>query len=52
MQRWLWALSLALLAGCGGVNAPATQTRTAEIVDLTVAARTLPTQNAAVPPPP
>jgi hypothetical protein len=33
-------------------NAPATQTRTAEIVELTVAARTLPTQNAAVPPTP
>jgi hypothetical protein len=57
-MRGLWRLlagSLigALLIGCGAVpDAQATQTRTSEIVELTVAARLLPTQNAAIPPTP
>jgi hypothetical protein len=42
-----------VLVGCGAApNAQATQTRTSEIVELTVSARLLPTQNVAVPPTP
>ncbi len=51
MKRLLLLLPLVLVA-CGGANVPATETRTAEIVELTVQARLLPTQNAAVPPTP
>lgn len=54
MRRWLWGCAVLLLVGCGGheINSPATQTRTSEVVALTVAAFMLPTQNAAVPPTP
>lgn len=49
----LIALGVVLLVGCGGTpNAQATQTRTNEIVELTVSARLLPTANAAIPPTP
>lgn len=52
-MRRVWILFLALACvACGAPDTQATATRTAEIVELTVAARTLPTQNAAVPPTP
>lgn len=53
-MRRAWAVVvLGLLIGCGASpNDPAIQTRTADAVELTVAARTLPTANAAIPPTP
>jgi hypothetical protein len=53
MRRvWLLVGIFALSACAGAPNTQATQTRTSEIVELTVAARTLPTANAAIPPTP
>ncbi len=45
MRRWAWFPLVSLLVGCGIPDAQATQTRTAEIVELTVSARMLPTAN-------
>lgn len=53
MRRAWMVIGLGLLIGCGATpNASATQTRTAEVVELTVSARLLPTANAAIPPTP